>query len=522
MIWGLGPDDPSRQYRADSEHTDDENYHKAPPHSHVPPLVQKRNVLQKPLQVRGATNNKKSYKGDAGVRAPNVHRHLDHELRVHGYSQGTHLLEPKDERLVHDLPFSGSWSAEVGIPTVCELEVQERGFGPSLNYQELLLRLASAQQSLQDTALNQAHPEGTKPVFPVSSHPRATPVYPKIFVESRLNEVVNAAPRQSAVEIAQQFRQRQEFRLKQQSALLTPPNSSSPQWSSSFSPYQYSSVSPEVDIQGALGPPHHILQAQVPLVDATYQARKFLYDRHDNNVVPQFFDGNGDCGPMLPRDDRNLSAATRHSSDVSNGLANYLRGLPTLSSSTLAQQPRYSDTTAPHQPQHVAAARRPGHTIVPVAPPSPESPGSQSRRASYQQPRSIPLARLMQRQLSSVAEEELSGLADTSSPFGYHFIDGHQRSAAPRKYHHEQYLDVLPAGHLGRVPSTSTTDDYEAQPYVFSHGTSPAKVRLPSAQDQEEYVYQSHVQPRSKGVRAVDPPQQLKKKARGRKTRNDA
>ena len=104
--------------------------------------------------------------------------------------------------------------------------------------------------------------------------------------------------------------------------------------------------------------------------------------------------GNGFCGPTPPLDDRNLSAVTR---DVYSDLANYLHGLRTLSP-TLAQQPRYSSTTSPHLPQHVAAAHRPvstGHTVVSMAPSSPESPVSGSRSVSYQQPRSIPLAWLM-------------------------------------------------------------------------------------------------------------------------------
>ncbi|OAX41084.1 hypothetical protein K503DRAFT_548318 [Rhizopogon vinicolor AM-OR11-026] len=525
MIWGLGPDESSRQYRADSEHTDDETHHRASPHLRVPPRVQKKNVLHKPLQVRAAANTKKSYQGDVGGGASTTHSHLDHELRIHGYSQGSHLLATKDERPSHGLPFPDSWIAGPGIPTVREQEVQEKGSGSSFNDQELLLRVALAQHSLQNTALNQGYPEGLKPVFPVSNHPRTAPAYPKIFVEPRLNEAVNAAQRQSALEIAQQYRRRQEFHLKQQSALPTPPSSSSPQWSSNFSPYRYPSISPEIDIQGTLGLPHHILQAQLPFVDATLQARKFLYDRQDNNVVPHSFDGNGECGPM---------PSTRHSSDVSSGLANYLRDLQTLSSSVLAQQARYSDTTSPHLPQHVAAARRPvstGHTVVSMAPPSPESPGSRPRSASYQQPRSVPLAQLMQRHLSSVPEEDISGLADASSTSGHQFIDGHQRSlssrayhgdnAAPRVYHQEQYLDVPSISHHGRVPSTDTTDYYEAQPYTFPHGTSPAKVRLPPVQDREEYVYQSHVQPRSKGVKVADLSQQLKKKPRGRKIRSD-
>jgi len=521
MIWGLAPDESSRQYRADIEHTDDETYHKSSPHSRVPPRVQKKHVLRKPSQVRAAANNKNSYTGDGG--ASTAHHHLDHELRIHEHSQGSHRLEPKDERPSHGFPLSGSWPAE----PVRDPEVQEQGFGSSFNDQELFLRVAFAQQSLQDTALNQAYPEGLKPVFPVSNHPRAAPAYPKIFVEPRLNEVVNASQRQSALEIAQQY---QELRLKQQNALPTPPSSSSPQWSSNFSPYQYLSVSPEIDIQSTRGLSRHIMQAQLPFVDATRQARKSLYDRQDNNIAAHFLDGNGFCGPTPPLDDRNLSAVTR---DVSSDLANYLRGLRTLSS-TLAQQPRYSSTTSPHLPQHVAAARRPvstGHTVVSMAPSSPESPGSRSRSVSYQQPRSIPLARLMQRQLSSVPEEDLSGRVDTPSTSGYQFIDGHQPSLSSREYHgdnaalrryrQEQYLDVPPASYHERVPSTDTTDDYETQPYAFPHGTSPAKVRLPPVQGQEEYVYQSHMQPRSKGVRVADSSQQLKKKPRGKKTRSD-
>ncbi|KAG1734681.1 uncharacterized protein EDB91DRAFT_1348502 [Suillus paluster] len=532
MIWGLGRND-SHQYRGDSEYTDDETHHKASPHPQVPPRMQKKHGIQKPpAQVRAAANGKKSFKGDAGGGGASI-RHHDHERRIHGHSQAPHPPEPRAEQAIRGLPFSGSWWSETGIPTVRESETHERGYGSSLNDQKLLLdlQLAFAQQSLQNTALNQAYPEGLKPVFPVSNYPRATPTYPKIFVEPRLNEVVNAAQRQSAMEIAQQYRQRQEFRLKQQGALPTPPSSSSPQWSSNFSPYQYHSVSPEMDFQNTLGLPHHVQQAQRPFVDASHQARRFLYDRQDNNLETHFFSGSGGGGSMLSPHDKGIpSTVNHHPSDVSGGLANYLRDLQALSSSALAQQPRYAGTAEPHL---AAAAHHPvstGRTVVSVAPPSPESPGSRSRSISYQQPSSAPLARLVQRRLSSVPEEELSGLADTSSTSAFQFTDCHQHSlssrghsddnATLRRYHQEQRLEVPAVGRV-RVPSPDAVDEYGAQPYSFPHGTSPAKVRLPSVQEQEEYERQSRIQPRPKGGRAVDSSQQFKKKPRGRKLRSD-
>jgi hypothetical protein len=528
MIWGLGQDE-SCQYRGDSEHTDDETRHKAFPQSQVTLQTQKKYVLQKPHQVRTAVNNKKASKGVAGGGTSAPHRHPDHERRIHGHLQAPDLRESKAEPAIRGLPFSGSWRSETGIPTVRELEAHERSFGSSFNDQKLLLdlQLAFAQQSLQNTALNQAYPEGLKPVLPVLNHPRATPVYPKIFVEPRLNEVVNAAHRQSAMEIAQQYRQRQEFRLKQQAGLPTPPSSSSPQWSSNFSPYQYPSVSPEMNIQNTLGLSHHTQQAQRPFLDASQQAR-LLYDRQDNNAETRFFDGNGGYGSMLSRHDRDIpSAVNWHPSDVSGSLANYLRDLQALSS----QQPRYAGIT---ELPPTAAARHSvstGRTVVSVAPPSPESPGSRSRSVSYQQPRSVPLARLIQRRLSSVPEEELSGLADTSSTSAYRFTECHRRSLSSRdhsdenttlrRYHQEQDLGIPAVSHVS-VPSPDSVDECEAQPYSFPHGTSPAKVRLPSAQEQEEYLYQSRVQPRPRGVRTVDSSQQLKKKPRGRKTRSDS
>ncbi|KAG2146026.1 uncharacterized protein EDB93DRAFT_1150597 [Suillus bovinus] len=525
MIWGLGQSE-SCQYRGDSEHTDDETRHKAFPHSQVKQQTQKRDTLQKPCQVRTAVNNKKTFKGVAGGGNSTTYRYPDYERRIHGHSQTSHPRESKAEPAIRGLPFSGSWRSETDIPTIRESEVHERGFGSSFNDQKLFLdlQLAFTQQSLQNTALNQAYPEGLKPVFPVSNHPRTTPVYPKIFVEPRLNEVVNAAQRQSAMEIAQQYRQRQEFRLKQQAGLPTPPSSSSPQWSSNFSPYQYPSLSPEMVIQNTPGLPYHTQQTQLPFLDASHQAR-LLYDRQDNNVDTRFHDGNGGFGSRYDRDVP--SAVHQHPSDVSGGLANYLRDRQALSS----QQLRHTGTA---EFPLTAAARHPvsaGRTVVSVAPPSPESPGSRSRSISYQQPRSVPLARLIQRRLSSVPEEELNGLANISSTPAYRFTDCHQRSLSsrnysddnvtPRGYHQEQHLGVSAVSHMS-VPSPDSVDEYEAQPYSFPHGASPAKVRLPSAQEQEECFYQSPMQSRSKGEGVVDTSQQLKKKSRGRKTRNNA
>ena len=518
MIWGLGPDEYSRQYRADREHADDEIHHIASPRSRVPPRVQKTHALQKPLQVRATANNRRSCKENTGVGASTIHRHLDHERHIHGQPQGSHQLEPKSERPSQCLPLSSSWLAEPGVPTIRRPEIEERDFDSSFNDQELLLRLALVQQSLQNTALNQSYSEGFKPIFPVSTHPGAAPAYPKIFVEQRHNEVIDAPQRRSGMDTSQQYYQ-QEFRLKQQRALPTPPSSSSPQWSSNFSPYQYPSVSSDINMQGALGLPHHNMQAQLPFVDATHQTRGFVYDRQDNGVTPHFFDGNGDCRSLPSMD---LSAVIRQSSDVSG----YLRD---LRASTLAQQPIYSGVVSPNLPQLVAATCRSvgtGHNVVSMTPPSPDSPGSRSHSTFYQQPRSVPLARLMRRQLSSVLEEDPSGLADTSSTPEYRFVDGRQGgfssheypddNPAPSRYHQEQHLNVPPTRHHGRASVTDTIDDYERQPYAFPHGTSPAKVRLPPVQDQEKYIVPSQC----KGVKIADSSQQLKKKARGRRTKD--
>ncbi|KAG2078921.1 hypothetical protein BDR04DRAFT_1226108 [Suillus decipiens] len=507
MIWGLGQDE-SCQYRGDSDHTDDETRHKAFPHSQVTPQTQKRRVPQKPPQVRAATNNKKTFKGVAGGKTSTA-RHPDHEHHIHGHSQAPHFHESKTEPVFRGPTFSGSWRSETGIPTVRESEAHETDFGSSFNDQKLLLdlQLAFAQQSLQNTTLNQAYPEGLKPVFPVSDHHCATPAYPKIFVEPRLNEVVNAVQCQSAIEIAQQYRQRQEFRLKQQAGLPTPPSSSSPQWSSNFSPYQYPSVSPEMDCQNTSGLPHHTQQVQHSFLDASHQVRP-LYNRQNNNVATHFFDGNGGCDSMLFCHDRDaLSAVDWRPSNVYGGLPNYLRDLDLQAFTS--------------------------RTIVSIASPSPAKlSGSRSRSisVSYQQPRSVPLARLIQRRLSSVPEEELSSLTNTSSASAYRFTDCRQRSLSsrdysddnttPRKYHQELHLMIPAASHTS-VPSLDSVDEYEAQPYSFPHEASPAKVRLPSAQEQEEYPSQSRIKSRPKGGGVVETSQQLKKKLRGRKTRND-
>ncbi|KAG2368090.1 hypothetical protein BDR07DRAFT_1605689 [Suillus spraguei] len=526
MIWGLGQDE-SCQYRGDSEHTDDETRHSvAFPNSQVTPQTQKRRVPQKPSQVRAVVNNKKTFKGAAGGKTSTSH-HPDHEPRIHGHSQAPRLHESKAEPVSRGLPLSGSWRSETGIPTVRELEAHETNVGSSFNDQKLLsdLQLAFARQSLQNTTLNQTYPEGLKPVFPVSNHHRATPAYPKIFVEPRLNEVVNAVQYQSAIEIAQQYRQYQEFRLKQQAGLPTPPSSSSPQWSSNFSPYQYPSVSPEMDGQNTLGLPHHTQQTQHPFLDASHQAG-LLYNRRDNNVATHLFDGNGGCDSMLSRHDRDVpSAVNRRSSNVSGGLSNYLRDSQALST----QQPHYASTTELPLTPAACYPINTGRTIVSVAPPSPESPGSRSRSISYQQPRSVPLARLIQRRLSSVPEEELNSLANTSSASAYRFTDCHQRglssrdysddNTTPSKYHQELHLMIPAASHMS-VPSLDSVDECEARPYSFPHEASPAKVRLPSAQEQE-YPSQSRIKSRPKGGGAVDTSQQLKKKLRGRKIRND-
>ncbi|GJE92208.1 hypothetical protein PsYK624_083610 [Phanerochaete sordida] len=233
----------------------------------------------------------------------------------------------------------------------------------------------------------------------------------------------------SALEIAQKYRQQQIQQKQAQSMLPTPPNSTSPLWSSGFSPYQDSLLSPEF-----------LAAARMPnsAKDLTSQQSAFL---HQVEVLQQLRSADharlGVSGRNAQAQIPFLAPAARiqdHISDAfdmprANNTSNATSygGVPLNSQQPRNIAPRFA-TAAQARPSPVGfqppnpsnapiGTRRPGSAgagmasaqgAAPLNPPSIQQRGS----ISQQNPRSVPLARLVQRRLSAVPEEDTSMLSD--------------------------------------------------------------------------------------------------------------
>ena len=239
-----------------------------------------------------------------------------------------------------------------------------------------------------------------------------------------------APQRLSALEIAQQFRQQQhEPQTQKQRVLPTPPSSSSPIWSSQFSPYQESLLSPEL-LAAARMPGVSLRDVEVQRL-ALLQQAEVLRQLHSrlgvSNRDPQ--------GPTS-----HLASATQlhdHLNDILDpplaGNAVHrtsLGGLylqpqqPAVSNPLPIMNPRRSPIGPPLPTSTgfgAIGSRVPPRTpalgsSVPTTPAlSPALSQQRARTISQQGPRSIPLARLAQR-LSSVPEEEPTVLPERTRP----------------------------------------------------------------------------------------------------------
>ncbi|KAH7913667.1 hypothetical protein BJ138DRAFT_569059 [Hygrophoropsis aurantiaca] len=416
-----------------------------------------------------------------------------------------------------------------------------------------------ADQHLKDTAVN--YPDSRKADIAgfLPSHVQVPPIYPRIFVERRPNEYVASVntPRQSAMAIAKQYRThlQQQLRQKQQQmlGLPTPPNSSSPQWSSNFSPYQGTSFSPDMDLlqnSGFANNGRYIsLHNQHSSSDSSHHFRRLVHERITNSATTAQVNSHHSNGP-LDHVDQTLNALSAHSprSDISSQLARYLFHLNALSSQNSLVLP-----ISPGPPPSVPLPPVPSNTngiprgsiggrppsyrgTMTAAPPSPESPDARLRSTSHQQLRSVPLARLMQNRLSSVPEEDPSTNLQ-SSPSSSQWTRERQRtrssqntdfndhSPAQRPERQHQYLKVPPTSYRSRTSSpesVTSNGEYDTRAYTPYHGTSPARVRLPYLRKQDDYEDRTNFHAPSRVFRddnSTNANYQAKRKPRGRKPR---
>lgn len=512
MIWGLAPDDqPHNPIRAEGFSSHPDNSQNALLHgsTQFPPRVQKKRtpVHQIPKLSRTQISSHTSHpKPDLSLTQRQVYDdkrnfmcHVSSDIETH-------------QDTVSELPWTEGQSmpASVGVPE--KLVNDSDGF-PVDNNRTLEWQLARLRHALRSSLVDMdsydTYPGRLEPVIPAAVAPGFPQSYPRIFVEPRPNESINPGTRQSPIELAQQYRQQQLYRqaLRKQKPqvqclLPTPPNSSSPQWSSQFSPYltYCSTSSPEL-----VDSSEHPVSAPSRNFRSGVNASQYLrhvYDRHERDSVNDFDTSTNISSTKTPPTVPNVNSAVslRQNSSSASTLAKYIKQLQALSpiahfsplqpipppNGLLAPLPSTDDGT-------VGPFRSVYHSPVVPTPPSPESPPTLFRGSSYHNARSMPQTRPMQRRLPSVPEEdsavlELSTSVSPSRLPSQVTTHGSSSSHDGMTGHQIRYLAV-PVPHVDMTRKTVIPDlpEFESNseaPTITFHETSPVKVRLPVNKEQ--------------------------------------
>ncbi|EIW83184.1 hypothetical protein CONPUDRAFT_164173 [Coniophora puteana RWD-64-598 SS2] len=350
---------------------------------------------------------------------------------------------------------------------------------------------------------------------------------PRIFVEPRPDEIpidTESARSRTALELALELRKHAQsnFLHLPQSGLPTPPNSSSPLWSPGFSPYSTQTLSPEVEEMA-----YNLLNMKQ---DYGNSMRHTEGPTGENYFLPIRFSGPTDS--RLTNFERNFSGQPS-SHRLDNGA--FFHGEPRDTS----QLPRnelgsiaHTQVLSPMSPMGDTYGRGldSGHAQM-VSTGSLASQSPELRPGSFsQQPRSIPLARLMQRRLSAVPEEDPIILDKKHAPQSYHRTPGHQHSTSqhgthPMSSYHQKQDRLHSVKPSIPPPRTSMPDGLGIAGEAVgaetpNFATSPAKVRLPHTSPERSQVT-SNQQGRD-NVRFEDGPSSFrgnKKKYRTKKTR---
>lgn len=347
------------------------------------------------------------------------------------------LIDRRTTRAVHqddDYDTIGDLTRMLGH----NLHLREPDIGPHTSSNidhNLLSRAYGSRTSLTSS-------RSSLPAMRVSSHPAVGSALPQILIEPRSPEIHQAPSRRmTAMELAHQYQQHQLLKMQQQQSLLpTPPNSSSPLWSSEFSPYNHHSVSPATLR-------HQVVQEQLRDSEAPDQLRQLVRERLGRNTVHD-----PDISPLAPAAQINPASRLDYPGYEIDpqALANFLatqdiQHLHPLSSDALLPVTRAPQTLPGYLGHDTRRYVAPHHdTLLP-----PSSPEFRYTRGHSQPqiPRSIPLARLMQRRLSSVPEEDSSPTIHGRSPSPPQAT----RHAADRTYlypqatpqHGYQYTELL-------------------------------------------------------------------------------
>ena len=491
MIWGLGPDDQSHnQIRAEGpshpENTQNTLSH-GPSHA-LPHLQKKRAPTQQVPKLSRQQNPTHPTHAKSSLARAQRHAHGDR------LSLPNQL--PSDIEVHQDLVGGLSWHEGQSTPAVFDHLLNDSDALPVDNNRILgwqLARLRHAlQTSLADMDSFSTYPGRLDPVIPNSVASGFPQSYPRIFVEPRPNESV--VPPAGQTELAQQHRQQQLCRqalqkqkLQVQSILPTPPNSSSPQWSSHFSPYltYCSTLSPE--LAGSPEHPHSVpLQNYRPGAHAS-QYLRHVYEQHEHSGVHDFDTITNIPSTKTVPNVTTSTAPSRQSPSSSSMLAKYIKQLQALSPIA------HFSPLQPIPPPNVPLPPLPSideNTVDPLqsirTPPSPESPRTLPRGSLYHNVRSFPRTRPMQRRLSSVPEEdsaflELSTSVSPSRLQRQITTDNGSSSHDGTTGHPKRYLGVPPFDKTRKmtVPDLPEFESNVGTSSIAFHETSPVKVRLP-------------------------------------------
>ncbi|KAK0461279.1 uncharacterized protein EV420DRAFT_1746620 [Desarmillaria tabescens] len=281
---------------------------------------------------------------------------------------------------------------------------------------------------------------------------------PRIFVESRTNPqltsqvIIPTGPRMSAIDIAHQYRVKQ-----LQCALPTPPNSSEPQWSPYFSANSNDILYNDYD------PPMPFDRFQRPVLEVRNpdaELRRFVIERMNN---PDIFI---DDPPVFPV---RSSRPTIHRPMYSRDSQGFFEMSP---------PPPGPPPNSPLPPTPSAYASKPSRNTS--MPPSPTSPEFQNHfRTISRQPRSIPLARLIQRRLSAVPEEDVEGFLEPATPFSSMLrdINSHSSPTAPLRRKVDRSPSPQKAGRSGPRSDPSVLGAKQRFAPAFNSSTDHRKSR---------------------------------------------
>ncbi|KAJ7859694.1 hypothetical protein B0H13DRAFT_2074638 [Mycena leptocephala] len=395
MIWGLGIEDAGSQpahSRANSAHVS----HKSTPQSSFPPRLQAQRNSQhntashqhpSPRHQLQTTQDRLHPPSVGGI--PTVHE-ARNQILLH--QRALESLGPRHSSRgqAQEHTFNVPQNADSWTNVLDQLSTYDGQRGLGLDWQDTLRH----QRDVADEGVRTKSPHSLKPsaaVF-VPASQQATQQYPRIFVESRIAHTIHPPQRLTAIEIAHQYRAQH----RPQSFLPTPPGSSSPQWTP-FMPH-YTDPFPPLDLHNLLPAKQqpnftHLRELQPYTPDPSQELRQFVFDRIRNPDL------------NLNHDYTNMNFGDSSLVHQNQSVTPHVVSSPSQYRSPAIDRSPPHPGPPPNSPLPPIPSNRVRNFLA--APPSPTSPDLhvQSRNPTRQL-RSVPFARLLQRRLSSVPEED--------------------------------------------------------------------------------------------------------------------